>query len=56
MRDKVDVAKRMVDAYNRRDIDGAFAELVTPDVEWFPLLSTALGGGGYRGREGAESF
>jgi hypothetical protein len=25
-RDKVDVAKRMVDAYNLRDVDGAFAE------------------------------
>jgi ketosteroid isomerase-like protein len=55
-RDRIDVAKRMVDAYNRRDIDGAFAELVTPDVEWFPALTRALGGGGYRGREGAERF
>ena len=29
-RDKVDVAERMVDAGNRRDVDGAFAEIVTP--------------------------
>jgi hypothetical protein len=33
-RDKVDVAKRVVDAYNRRDVDGLFAELATPDFEW----------------------
>jgi hypothetical protein len=26
----VDVAKRVVDAYNRRDVDGLFAELATP--------------------------
>ena len=35
-RDKVDVAKRVVDAYNRRDVDGLFAELATPDFEWYP--------------------
>jgi hypothetical protein len=35
-RDKVDVAKRVVDAYNRRDVDGLFAELATPDFEYYP--------------------
>ena len=55
-RDKVDVAKRMVDAYNRRDVDGLFAKLVTPDFEWHPGIVRALGGGGYRGREGVEKF
>jgi hypothetical protein len=29
-RDKVDVARRATDAFNRRDFDGAFAELGTP--------------------------
>jgi len=56
-RDKVDVAKRMLDAYNRRDVDGLFAELATADFEWYPAIVRALdGGGGYRGREGVEKF
>jgi ketosteroid isomerase-like protein len=56
-RDKVDIAKRVVDAYNRRDVDGLFAELATPDFEWCPAITKALdGGGAYRGREGVEKF
>ena len=55
-RDKVDVAERMVDAYNRRDVDGLFAELATPDFEWHPGIHRALDGGSYRGREGVERF
>jgi ketosteroid isomerase-like protein len=55
-RDKVDIAKRAVDAYNRRDVDGAFAELVTPDFEFHAGTGRALGGDVYRGREGAERF
>jgi ketosteroid isomerase-like protein len=55
--DKVDVARRTADAYNRRDIDGAFAELVTPDFEWHPAIAKALDGSGvYRGRAGVERF
>ena len=55
-RDKVDVAKRAVDAYNRRDVDGAFAEFLTPDFEWYPAIARAFHGGAYRGREGVERF
>ena len=54
--DKVEVARRAVDAYNRRDVDGLFAELATPDFEWYPGIVRALGGGGYRGREGVDRF
>jgi len=54
--DKVDVAKRVIDAYNRRDIDGLFAELATPDFEWYPAIVRALDGGGYHGRDGVEKF
>jgi len=53
---KVDVARRANDAYNRRDVDGVFAELATPDFEWYPAIVRALDGGGYRGREGIEKF
>src|SRR5207253_5391794 len=58
-RDKVDVARRANDAYNRRDVDGLFAELATPDFEWYPAIVRALdggGGGGYRGRESVVEF
>ena len=55
-RDKVDVAKRANDAYNHRDVDGFFAELATPDFEFYPATVRALDGGSYRGREGIERF
>ncbi|HME02198.1 MAG TPA: nuclear transport factor 2 family protein [Solirubrobacteraceae bacterium] len=54
--DKVEVARRAVDAYNRRDVEGFFAELGTTDFEWYPAITRALDGGGYRGREGVERF
>jgi ketosteroid isomerase-like protein len=54
--DKVEVARRVVDAYNRRDVDGLFAEFATPDFEWYPAIVRALDGGGYRGRGGVEEF
>jgi ketosteroid isomerase-like protein len=57
MRDKVEVVRRVFDAYNRRDVDGLFAELATPDFEYYPAITTALdGGAGYRGRDGVEQF
>jgi ketosteroid isomerase-like protein len=57
MRDKVEVARQVIDAYNRRDFDGLFAELATPDFEYYPAITRALDGGvGYRGREGVERF
>ena len=55
-RDKVDVARRAVDAFNRRDADDLFAELVTPDFEWWPAVAGAYEGGCYRGCEGLERF
>jgi ketosteroid isomerase-like protein len=55
-RDKVDVAKRVVDTYNRRDVDGFFAELATPDFELYPGTVSALDGGGYRGPEGVQRY
>jgi ketosteroid isomerase-like protein len=53
-RDIVDVTKRAVDAFNRRDVDGMFAELLTPDCEWWPAVAGAYEGGCYQGREGVE--
>jgi ketosteroid isomerase-like protein len=54
--ENVELAKRVVDAYNRRDMDTMFAELATPDFEWFPALTRGLEGGGYRGRAEVERF
>jgi hypothetical protein len=56
-RDKVDLARQFGEAYNRRDVDGAFAQLVSSDFEWWPALTRAYEGDGcYRGREGVERF
>ena len=56
-RDKVDVARGANDAYNRRDVDGLFAEFATPDFEYYPGIARALDGGtGYCGREGVDRF
>jgi ketosteroid isomerase-like protein len=55
-RDKVDVARRVVDGYNRFDVAGLFAEFLTADFEWYPATVKALEGDAYRGREGIERF
>jgi len=55
-RDKVDVAGRANDAYNRGDVDGLFAELATPEFEWWPALMRAYEGGCYQGRDAVEWF
>jgi ketosteroid isomerase-like protein len=53
--ENVALARRMVDAFNRRDID-AIGELSTPDFEWYPAMPGAVEGGAYRGRAGMESY
>jgi ketosteroid isomerase-like protein len=53
--ENVEILKRGIDAYNRRDID-TFADLTTADVEWFPALDRTVEGRGYRGREGMERW
>lgn len=54
--DRVEVARRLVDAYNRRDVELLFAELATADFVWYPAVVRALDGGGFRGRDGVERF
>jgi ketosteroid isomerase-like protein len=51
----METAKRVIDAFNRRDVD-AILECVNPDLEWFPAMPVAPGGGALRGREGIESY
>ena len=44
----VEIAKRVMDAYNRGDVD-SFAEVATADFEWFPALPRVVEGEGYVG-------
>jgi ketosteroid isomerase-like protein len=53
--DNVEIAKRVIDAFNRRDVDAIF-ECVNQDVEWFPAMPVTFGGGALRGREGIEAY
>jgi uncharacterized protein len=51
----VEIAERVIDAFNRRDVDAIF-ECVNQDVEWFPAMPVTFSGGALRGREGIESY
>jgi ketosteroid isomerase-like protein len=54
MSQNVEIAQRMIDAYNRGDV-GAFVELATPDFEWLTSMG-AIEGEILRGREGIETY
>jgi ketosteroid isomerase-like protein len=51
----VEIAKRAVDAVNRRDVD-AFMEFTTSEFELVLALAGAVEGGSFRGREGMEAY
>ena len=51
----VEIAKRALDALNRRDVD-AFMECVTSDIEFTAAMSGTVAGGSLRGREGIEAL
>lgn len=53
--ENMELVERLMAAVNRRDID-AFAEVTTPDFEWFPVFAAQVEGDIYRGREGIETF
>ena len=53
--ENVEIAKRVMDAFNRRDIN-AFVQPTTSDFEWFPALGMAVEGDSFRGREGVEAY
>jgi ketosteroid isomerase-like protein len=54
-RETVEIAKRLIDAFNRRDID-QLAELATVDFEWCPAMPGTAAGVSFRGREGLEGY
>jgi ketosteroid isomerase-like protein len=51
----VEIVKRGIRAYNRRDIDSIY-EMATPDFRWVPALLTGFEGKGLRGREEMEGY
>ena len=53
--ENVEIVKRVIDAFNQRDVDAIF-ECVNPDIAWFPAMPVTLGGGALRGREGIEAY
>jgi len=53
--ENVEVAKRAVDAANRRDID-VFLGVATADFEYVPALLTAFEGGSRLGRDGLQAW
>jgi ketosteroid isomerase-like protein len=53
--ESIDLVKRGIEAYNRRDIDAIY-EMATPDFEWVPALLSGFEGDGVRGREGMERY
>jgi ketosteroid isomerase-like protein len=54
-RANVEIAKRALDAFNRRD-DDAFMECTTSDFELFPAMAGAVDGSSVTGREGLETL
>ena len=55
--ENVEIFKRAIDAYNRRDVE-ALLETLDPEVEWHSALMIPLGGKAavYRGHEGIRKL
>jgi ketosteroid isomerase-like protein len=51
----VEVAKRSIDAYNRRDLC-AYDEIWTPDYQSLPAMAGALDSKSFEGRSGIEAY
>jgi ketosteroid isomerase-like protein len=51
----VEIVRRVIGAFNRRDVDGIVA-CVNADLEWFPAMPVTVGEAALRGRDGIESY
>ena len=51
----MDVAKRAVHAFNRRDVELLLEQTAT-DFEWFPGMPQFVAGDSFRGGEGVEQY
>jgi ketosteroid isomerase-like protein len=53
--ENVEILRRNLDSYNRRDVDGLL-ESATEDYVLFPAVAGAIEVGGIRGREGLRRY
>ena len=53
-RENVEIVKRLIDAFNERDVEG-FAEATTADFEWITSMA-AVEGEIFWGREGIDTY
>jgi uncharacterized protein len=54
--ENVEVVRKVVDEWNRRDVDALIAR-ATEDFEWHPVLVESVEGGGvFRGHDGFREF
>jgi len=55
----VEVVRRSIDAFNRAfnrgDLEG-FLDMVTPDIEWLPVMGAMDRDDSFRGRAGVEAY
>ena len=53
--ENVESARRVEDAFNRRDVDAIVGEAVV-DFEWFPAMPGTAPGSSFTGRSGIETY
>jgi ketosteroid isomerase-like protein len=53
--ENVELARRVTDAFNRRDLDGLLA-LMDPDIEFAPFEIALAGGEPFRGHDGVRTW
>jgi ketosteroid isomerase-like protein len=53
--ENIEIAKRFVDAFNRRDLD-ALMETVTPDFAFFPAMADTIDGNSFQRRAGMKAY
>ena len=51
----MEIVKRWVDAFNRRDLD-ALLDTVVPDFAFLPAMADTIDGNRFQGREGMEAY
>jgi ketosteroid isomerase-like protein len=54
-KENVELSKRLLDAWNRRDVDATTA-LADPGVVWHPVLEETIEGQAYRGHTGVRQY
>ncbi|HEY6636597.1 MAG TPA: nuclear transport factor 2 family protein [Solirubrobacterales bacterium] len=53
--ENIELSKRVVEAWNRRDVEATIA-LADPEVVWHPVLEETIEGQAYRGHAGLRQY